>query len=198
MELDDLKNAWNSLERKGFEPNEIRQITNKKFQSNFGKLLIPEILLTAFNLYFVALIFFRFDELDTGILPIIGAITILILLAFPVLRIYGLVNLYLLGKPDQLPANTIEKVAIQKIRFQKIQKINMGLAFFLLVAILVLAVKIYNEYDVTQGIYFWLVAVGLSLLFVFIFRKISKKYQVAIEEAEVILSEMKNMNDEEY
>ena len=107
-------------------------------------------------------------------------------------------NLYLLGKPDQLPANTIEKFAIQKIRFQKIQKINMGLAFFLLVAILVLAVKIYNEYDVTQGIYFWLVAVGLSLLFVFIFRKISKKYQVAIEEAEVILSEMKNMNDEEY
>ena len=55
----------------------------------------------------------------------------------------------------------------------------------------ILNVKIYGEYDVTQGQYFWLITIGCSLVFIVGFNKwIRNYYTRSINEAESLLKEL--------
>ena len=201
MDLEDLKTIWNSKEE--FNNNEtlldaerVNKAISSKYHSKLKKILLPEIIITGVYFYFAALIKFKFSELETTTLEIWGKLAIVLLILLPVLRLSKLWNLYQLTNPNISYSNAIKKFAIEKIKFQKLQRLNINLAFFLILSVMVLSVKIYNEYDVTQSKYFWISFVFMTVLFVVIFnRLLTKKYNPSIEEAENLLQELENLSE---
>ena len=198
MDFEKLKATWQQLEVQSkeevsFVRQKIRLAIGRKYRVKLNRILFPKVIFTFACFYFVFLFVLFFDSFDTLLLKTTSLFAILFLLTLPMLSFYYLFKMYRLDQPGSLPTEMIKNFTKQKIRFQKLQKINLGLGFVLIIAIIVLSTKIYNEYDVTESQYFWMITCGGSFLFVMIFYKwINKKYNRSIAEAEYLLKELQD------
>ena len=85
MELDDLKNNWESVTNQTNNKNIltskiIDQMTQKKYYSNIKKIKYPELIGRIVCLLGLSFIAFNFNKLDTLFLQSIGVLTILLLM----------------------------------------------------------------------------------------------------------------------
>jgi hypothetical protein len=132
-----------------------------------------------------------FSTLETTLLENLGRMTILILLPFPVIRLALLWQFYHLGKTDKVYSETLRSFSQLKIKIQKLQQISIGLGFMLIVIIAILLTKIYNEYDVTQGKYFWIITTVIGISFSIIFyRYVVVPYNQSIQVIERLLNDL--------
>ena len=196
MEMDDLKSEWKKLETSYhdqdiFESEQVRKTIRQKYRSKMRRVLFPEIVGMLIALYFAALFFFHFSMLDTQFLQVEGIITIVLLLIVPGSRIYLLSRLYQSSNMAVPFQEAYAHFLRYKIKFQKMQMVNSALMFLLIISVIVLCTRIYNEYDVTSNKYFWAVTFSLSMLFVLFFEyKIKKGYLRLIRQAEDLLREL--------
>ena len=196
MELEELKKTWTHLGEEAdsadsFDLKVIQRLMRSGYRNKLKKLLVPELLIGALCFYFAALFGVMFSALETTLLENLGRIAIFLLLPFPVLRLTLLWQLYQLGTPDKAYSETLRTFSQVKIKIQKLQQISIGLGFILVVIIAILLTKIYNEYDVTQGKYFWgiTVLIGISLSLIF-YRYVVIPYKESIREVESLLKDL--------
>lgn len=196
MSLEELKEDWDSLAEnvkieETFSSEQINASLKSKYRSRINRTLLLESLMMSVYIYFMVLIVYRFDVLEKSYLQILGIVSVIVLVLLFVIRMIKLVGIYRWGYLMDSYAEQVQKLAIQKIRIQKFYLLNIIFGFFLLMSLVILNVKIYNEYDVTQNKYFWLISIASSLLFIVIINQwIRNYYTKAIDEAEVLLKEL--------
>lgn len=196
MELDDLKSTWNEMsnqlkEKKNSDLKIFDKMSKRKFYSNLKKIIIPEILGSAVCIGCAAFIGFNFDKLDKISFQIVGIVSILLLVILPVISIMSIQQLYQVGDMNKPYADTLKRFAIQKIKFCKLQKLNLTLSYLLLVTVILLSTKLFGRKEITDNNYFWILSISLGYIFLLFFSKwVTKKYSKTIRLTEDLLNEL--------
>ncbi|MEO8770728.1 MAG: hypothetical protein ABI402_11600 [Ferruginibacter sp.] len=195
MELDDLKNDWEAVSNQTSKQNKlthkiIDQMTQQKYDSKINKIKYPEwvgAIVCVLNVFYIA---FNFSKLDTLPFQIIGVSTSILLLVMAAIGLMSFNRLSLQGDLNRPYAETIRQFAIQKLRFQKFQRVNAFLGYLLLVGVVMLLPKLFYKKDVTDSKYFLIFAMSLGYIFLVFFSKwIYKFYKRSINQAEELLKE---------
>jgi hypothetical protein len=122
-----------------------------------------------------------------------GVLSILLLLLLPTI---SSLSTWKLSKPSNLNkpyAETLKAFANQKIRFIKLQKLNVTLSYLLLVSIIVLLSKLFSGKDLFDSKYFWLFSFTIGYIFLLFYSKwVDNYYRKKLQQAEELLAELAN------
>ncbi|MEM7655969.1 MAG: hypothetical protein AAF399_07560, partial [Bacteroidota bacterium] len=112
--------------------------------------------------------------------------------AFPALRLYRLHQL--LGVKLSRPLDEIEPIfRKRKQRFQRLQLLNGGLGFLLVIVVMVLTTKVYNEFDVVSGKTFWSITYFMAFGAVMALEyRLKRRYRRILTQAETILTTLQS------
>lgn len=195
MELEDLKNNWESATNQVCEQNIltskiISEMTQNKYQSKMKKIKNSELAGAFICILSVSFIVYNFYKLDTIFLQSIGVSAILLLIIMPALSYLSLAKFNSAKNIDQPYIEVIKKFAIQKLKFFKYQKINAFLSYLLLVTVIILLPKFFSGKDISFYKLFWIFSFSIGYLFLVFFSKWVKKfYSNSIQQAEELLKE---------
>ncbi len=154
MELDDYKNTWkstNSPVQNNSVPNLQKMETTHR--SKLKKIIIPEIAGGIICLAAAVVIIYYFKKLDSAFLQGTGILAILLLLVLPVISYLSTKNLSNAADVHKPYAATLKAFALQKVRFVKLQKLNVTLSYLLLVTIIVLLAHFFGDKDIAGNKY---------------------------------------------
>ena len=151
MEIDDLKNDWEAMstqteKQNNLTPKIIKQMTQKKYSSMINKIKFPEYIGGLICLLGAGFIGFKFSELDTIYLQIIGIIAMSLLILMPTISLLSFSRFNLMNDVNKPYAETLRQFAIQKLRFQKFQQANAFFSYVLLVTIIILLPKFFVNF----------------------------------------------------
>lgn len=195
MELNDLKNDWESATSHSNTQNRltsktISQMTKNKYQVKINKIKYPE--LTGGIVCLLGLVFigFNFSKLDTVFLESIGVLTILLLMILPILSFLSLKQFNSTSNFDKPYIEIIKQFANQKLQFLKYQKAMGFLNYLLLVTIIILLPKFFYGKDISFSKTFWMFAFSFGYIFLVFFSKwVNKFYRNSLLQAEALLNE---------
>lgn len=192
MELDDLKNAWATTNN----PTKIKaavidQITQSKYNSKVKKIVYPEIIGALICLLGAVYIGFQFHKLDASLVRGTGILAIVLLILLPIISLKSVLQFNRIGDVNKPYAETLKDFSLQKIRFYKLQKINMILCYLLLVTIIVLFSKLFGKNDITESKSFWIFSFSFGYLFLLFYAKwVAKYYSSTLQQTEELLKEL--------
>ena len=198
MELDELKSDWENRNNRPTNQNSltskmIDQMIQTKYNSKLNKIRYPEIgggLVCAIAIVFIAC---NFNELDTAVTRCTGAIAILLLLLLPILSFLSLSKLNSESAVNESHVEVLQQFAIDRLRFQRYQKMNVTLCYLLMVAIIILLPKFFYGKDMVINKAFWTFAFSFGYIFLMVFsRLISRYYGRSLNQAEELLREIKD------
>ena len=197
MNFDELQNSWEALDQQAqahpsLGNEQLRKQLQKHYRRTLGRILWPEWLALLICGYFAALFVYQFSTFDQLFLQVVASITIGLLIAFPVLRLWLLHAL--LGVKLTQPLEAVEPIfRNRKQRFQRLQMLNGGLGFLLVIAVMVLTTKVYNEFEVVSGKTFWSITYFLAFGVVMALEYLLKRrYQRILAQAENILHSLQS------
>ncbi|SEG05025.1 hypothetical protein [Flavobacterium urumqiense] len=196
MQLDELKNTWdnpnNPAEQKQHLTTKmIEQMTQKKYNSKIKKIAYPEIIGVIICLISVLFIGINFYKLDTTFLQGAGIVSVLLLATLSILSLLSLRQLTIPEDVNRPYAATLKIFATQKLQFFKLQKINAVLSYLLLVSILILMSKYFDDRDITGIKYFWIYSFSFGYLFLLFYSKwVAKYYKKTVKQSEELLQDL--------
>ena len=193
--MDDLKNAWDNassqVKKESLTPDAITQMTERKYYSKMKRIAYPEIggsLVCLMGIVYIAINFYR---LDTTFLQGIGVAAILLLLILSGISLFSLQQLRIKENVSATYAETIKLFAIQKLRFIKLQKVNITLSYLLLVAVIILSSKLFGGKDITNNKYFWTLSFTIGYIFLLFYSKwVFRFYNNTLKQSEELLQEL--------
>lgn len=197
MELDDLKNTWEQVNNNQVEKQQnlsskmIDQITRTNYYSSLKKITYPEI--TGAIICFIGATFIglNFRKLDTAFLQGVGIVSTLILLTLPVISLISLRQFNIIGDVTKPYVEILKKFAVQKIRFHKLQRVNITLSYLLLVTIIILLSKFFGGKDITGSKFFWTFSFSFGYIFLLFYSKwVLKHYNNTLRQTEELLKEL--------
>ena len=198
MELDELKSSWETLSRK-MEKQQllnskfIEQMTNQNYKSRLDNIARPEFIGSIICFIFAIVLIWNFDTLNTLILQICGGFSVLFLIVLPVLSLQSIRGLQTINMSLLTYKNTLKEFAVKKIRFQKIQKLNVFLSFIFMVALAPVSVKLIAGKDISQNITLWLTMLpGSVIVLFFVSRWVLRHYNNTLKKAEELLMEIES------
>ena len=155
------------------------------------KILLPEIVGSIVCLTAAAFIGLNFENLDSILLQGTGVLSILLLLLLPIISAISTWQLSTAHNVNKPYAETLKAFANQKVRFVKLQKLNITLSYLLLVSIIVLLSKLFNGKDLSDNKYFWLFSFTIGFIFLLFYSKwVEKYYYKTLQQAEELLNEL--------
>jgi len=196
MELDDLKNVWDTMsnqiqENQNLNPKLFDNMSNKKFHSSLKRILLPELLGSMFCFGFVIFILFNFQRLDAVSFKIAGVTSILLFIILPAISLFSIRQLYKSTDITKSYADTLKDFAHQKIKFCKLQKLNFTLSYLLLVTVILISTRLFGRNEATDNGYFFIISFSLGYIALFFFSKwVFKKYNIIIQQTEDLLNEL--------
>jgi len=192
MELDDLKNDWESATTQHrLTTKVIDQMIQKKYASKIKKIKYPELIGGIICLLGLGFVVFNFNKLDTVFLQAIGVLTMLLLIIQPAISFLSLKQFNTTDDLSKPYVEIIKQFAIQKLRFQKYQQVNAFLCYLLLVTIIILLPKLFYGKDISYNKSFWIFAFSFGYIFLLFFSKWVKKfYNNSLNQAEELLKEV--------
>ena len=196
MELDDLKNNWEAVssqinKQKNLNPEIIDQMTQTKYNAGLKKILYPEMMGIVICLAGIIFVFLNFGKLDTVVLQSTGIVTILLLMTISALSIYSIRPLMKIRDINRTYAETLKAFAAQRIRFHKLQQVNVLLSYLLLVATAILLSRIVSGKDISGSKYFWIFSITFGYIFLLFYSKwVMKHYSKTLKQAEELLKEL--------
>ena len=195
MSLEELKKNWDALA----STNNINTISSEQVQAAFkskyrsfsNRMLLFDAIILLIYLYFMAFTIAMFDRLEIGYLEVLGIVSIVLLFTLSVLRVLQLYRTFSNRSMDYSHSIVLEKLAKQSIKKQQYYLSNIVLGFVLVVILIVLNVKVYNEYDLIQSSYFWLSIIPGSLMFIVLLNTWMRNYYwKIIKESEELIQEL--------
>ncbi|MEO8795793.1 MAG: hypothetical protein ABI390_10020 [Daejeonella sp.] len=198
MDLENLKQDWNSMNTESAGSGKltgeiINQMTQRKINSKINKIRTPEItggLVCILGLVFIG---YNFEKLDNTFLQSIALITILLLIVLPLFSFLSLKQFDTSEDAKDKPyVETIRQFAVQKLRFQKYQQVNIFLCYLLLVGVVILLPKFFSGKDLSQSKTFWMFAFSFGYILLMVVSKWVKKYYAKnLNRAEELLNAVK-------
>lgn len=194
MELEEMRAEWNKLSTKVEKQEKlteevIEKLVKYKYRTGLKRISIPEYVGTLICYVAAAWLIINFGKLDGGIYQFFGAVIILLLFTLPVISLKSVTGMNRLRIATGTYAETIRDFAKQKIRFQKLQKINVSLALGLFVISLPVLANIQGK-DINAIPNFW-VFFPMSILLILMFSWwVLSNYNNALREAEEMLKEL--------
>lgn len=195
MELDDLKNAWNNAnaqaKNEGLTPAIITRMTERKYYSKMKRIAYPEIGGITVCLMGAAYVAINFYRLNTAFLQGVGIASIVLLLLLSAISLFSLQQLRMKNDVNKTYVETLKLFATQKLRFFKLQKVNVTLSYLLLVAVIILSSKIFGGKDITSNKYFWLFSFTIGYIFLLFYSKwVFRFYKNTVKQSEELLQEL--------
>lgn len=198
MELDELKFSWEALSEKLEKQQKlnsklIEQMTNQTYRNRLNTIARPESAASIFSFITAIFLAFNFGKLDTWFLQVFGVLSVLFLIVLPVLSLQSIRGLRTIKVSLATYANTLKEFAVKKIRFQKLQKLNVAFSFLFMIVFAPVSVKLIAGKDISQSITFWLIVVPVSVVFLFFFSRWTlKHYDHSLQKAEELLHEVES------
>lgn len=193
MELDELKNEWQSVNnqtaiQKKLTPKMIDKMMHKKYDSAIKKIKYPEWAGGIICLLAVIFIVFNFGKLDTLFFKTVGVAAVLLLLLLPAISVLSFNRFNLTADVSKPYAETLRQFAIEKLRFKKLQQANAFLSYLLLVCVIILLPEFFGGKDITTLKFFWVYAFSIGYLFLlFVSKWVKKVYGNSLNQAEELL-----------
>ncbi len=198
MELEDFKSTWREVTiqlmgKQNFNPKMFDKVSKKKFRSGLLKIVLPEILGSTVCIASVFFIVFNFYKLDQIAFKIAGALSILIFLVLPVLSIISIQQLHKGVDIEKPYSDVVKQFAIRKIKFCRLQKLNLSLSYLLLVSVILTSARIFGRNETTDSKYFFIFAFSFGYIFFLVFSKwVSRSYNKTIRQTENLLRDLSN------
>jgi small-conductance mechanosensitive channel len=196
MELDDLKNTWDAASNQpGKEnyltPKMIDQMTQDRYGASLKKIAYPEMAGILICLTGAVYTGQNFYKLNTVWMQAAGVIAILLLLTLPVISIISTRQLTMAKDVNKTYAETLKEFANKKLKFHKLQRLNVTLSYLLLVMTIILFSRFFSGKDITGSKYFWIFSFSAGYLFLLFYsRWVLKYYRKSLGEAEELLKEL--------
>ncbi len=198
MELDELKSSWETLSRKMEKQHQlnaklIEQMTNHNYNHRLNNIARPEFAGSIICFIMAIALIWNFNALDTTLLRVFGGFCVLFLIVLPVLSIQSIRGLQSIQMRLSTYKDTLREFTIQRIRFQKIQKLNVIFSFIFMIAFAPVSVKLLAGKDISQNITLWLTILPFSLLVLYIVTKwVLSHYNHTLKRAEELLAEIES------
>lgn len=195
MELDDLKDTWgaqnNNEEQQNLTFKIIDQMTHEKYKSKIEKIAYPEIVGSLICLTAAVFIGFNFYKLDTTFLQGVAGLSMLLLLTVSIISFLSLRQLTMVADLSKPYAEVLKTFAIQKLKFYRLQKINITLSYLLLVTITILLLKLFYGKDIAENKYLWIFSFTIGYIFLlFISTYVFKFYKKTLTQTKELLQEL--------
>jgi len=196
MELDDLKNTWqdisNQAEKKQtLTPEMIDHITRNKYHSKIKTIALPEILGALICFAGAGYIGLNFGTLETFFYQAAGIVTIVLLVALPLISLASIRQLKMTGNVNRSYADTLKQFAIQKIRFCRLQKLNFTLSYLLLATAILLSARLFGKSWASGNKFFFIASFSIGYIVLLFFSKwVWKRYNNILQQAEELLKEV--------
>jgi hypothetical protein len=196
MELDDFKSTWDEMtnqvnEKQNLNLKILDKMNKMKFHSSLKKIILPEILGSVVCISCAVFIGFNFDKLNTISFQIMGVVSILLLIILPAISLMSIQQLYKSGDINKSYVDTLKEFAVQKIKFWKLQKLNLTLSHLLLVTLILLFTKLFGRNKITESNYFFIFSVSFGYIVLVFFSKwVFRSYNKTIRQTEDLLNEL--------
>ena len=193
MELEEFKNILNSASKgeQQLTPKIIDQMTERKYHAKMKKIAYPEFIGIAICLAAAIFIGLNFEKLDTGFLQGTGVVSIVTLTALSIISYVSLQSFSDVKNVNKAYVETLKAFATHKLRFYKLQKINVLLSYLLMVTFIILLSKFFNGKDVTENKYFWIFSITFGYIFLQFYSKwVMKYYRKTLNQTEELLKEL--------
>ena len=198
MELDELRSAWETLSMKMEKQQQlnaklIEQMTNQNYKHRVNNIARPEFIAGIISFIMAIALILNFGKLNTLLLQVFGGFSALFLIVLPVLSFQSIKGLQTINMSLSTYKNTLKEFAIQKIRFQKFQKLNVFLSFIFMVAFAPVSVKLLAGKDIFQNLIPWLTIFPASVIVMFfVSRWVLRHYNNALKKAEELLTDIES------
>jgi hypothetical protein len=196
MELRDLKNSWDDItdqvsRHEILNVKMIDQMTISRYRSSLKKIAYPEMIGSIICLGGAVFIFLNFAKLDSSFLVGTGIVSIFLLLIIPLISLLSVQWLRVARDLNKTHAESLKEFALQKIRFHKLQRINVTASYLLLVGVIILLAKFFGGKDIAESKYFWILSFSIGYIFLSFYSKwVLKKYDHSLARAEELLKEL--------
>jgi hypothetical protein len=195
MELEEMKLAWNDLSKK-VEKQEIlnqqmiEKMTKDQFQTNLKKIALPEYIGTIICYLGAAYLSVNVPKLDEPLIQFFGVISIALLLILPIISLQSVRAMRNVNLAAQTYLETIQVFGKQKLRFQKLQKLNVSLGLFLMVIGVPVLLSIQGM-SLNPTPLFWMLYFPLGVMFFLGFSYwVLKYYNRKLKATEKLLTEV--------
>ncbi|MCH6235013.1 hypothetical protein [Cognataquiflexum rubidum] len=195
MELEEMKLAWNDMSKR-VEKQEIlnqqiiEKMTKNQYQNNLKKIALPEYIGTIICYLGAAYLSVNVPKLEEPLIQLFGVISIALLLVLPIISLQSIRAMKKVNLSSHTYLETIQIFGKQKIRFQKLQKLNISLGLFLMVigVPVLLAIK---GISLDPTPLFWMLYFPLGVMFFLGFSYWTLKYyNKALKATEKMLAEV--------
>jgi hypothetical protein len=152
---------------------------------------LPELLGSLICISSAFFIGFNFDKLNGFFYQIIGVLGISIFVIVTAISLLSLQNLYKVGDVGKPYVDTLKDFATQKIKFHKLQKLNLKFSYLQLVIVVLLLPKLFSKNGIPYSIYLYAFSFTCCFIFLLFFSKwVMKSYNKTIRQTEDLLNEL--------
>ena len=198
MELEDLKDYWNSVNKQSekeqqITSNMINQATRKKYSSMVKRIAYPEITGISFCLFSILFLAINFRNLNTDFLNGVGGVSIILLISLCIISSISLRQFNTTEDMNKPYSETLRKFAVKIFRFHKLQKINFMLCYLLLLTTVILLPKFFSGKDITDNKYFLTFSIISGYIFLLFYSTfVLNYYKKTIRQTEELLKELQS------
>jgi len=180
MELEEMKSNWDEMSKR-IEKQEIlnnhliEKMTHQKYKSKLEKIGNSEYIGILTCYLAATYLIINFTKIEEFIFQLLCIITILLLFTLPIISLKSLRGMKNISIHTAKYSETIKTFMHRKMKFYKLQRINMILAFLLLIILLPVLASIYGK-DINSITNFWTIIVPVFIAFFASFSFITWRY----------------------
>jgi hypothetical protein len=197
MELEEMKNTWGKLSKR-VEKQEIltaqliEKITQQNYNSKMNKIHYSEYVGTIICYVGASYILMNFSKIDEVLIQVLAGISVLLLFTLPVISLKSVRSIRNIDITSNTYLENINLFVKQKIKFQKLQKLNVALGlFFMLIVLPVLAAIQGKSLDQIPD--FWTLIFPIFVSFFLVFAWwVLKSYNKVLSATEKMLTDINN------
>lgn len=197
MELDEMKNLWEGMSKK-VENQElltkklIEKVTEQKYHSKLNKIRYSEIIGAIICYLGAIFLIMNFIKIDPLAEKVFAVIAIGLLLTLPVISLSSLSSMQKLQISSKTYLDTLNDFGKRKIKFQRLQKLNVSLGLFLII-IAIPVLSAIKGVDLSKTEHFWTLTFPISVIaFLGFAIWVLRSYNKSLEATEKLLSEINN------
>ncbi len=195
MELDEIKQAWQAMGKR-LDNQEtltnrlIEKITDERYHSKLNKIGYPEYIGSLICYLGAIYLIFNFSKLEDVRMQLFAGIAVALLITLPIISLKSLQTVKGVPISSKTYLAAIDDFGKRKIRFQKLQKLNVSLGLFLMLVAIPVLSEIQGK-DIAQTPYFWTVIFPASIAFFLAFSFwVLRFYDRILNETEKMLSDI--------
>ncbi|OBX25384.1 hypothetical protein LX77_01718 [Gelidibacter algens] len=197
MELEEMKNTWGKLSKR-VEKQEIlttqliEKITQQNYNSKMNKIHYSEYVGTIICYVGASYILMNFSKIDEVLIQVLAGLSVLLLFTLPVISLKSVRSIRNIDITSNTYLENINLFVRQKIKFQKLQKLNVALGlFFMLIVLPVLAAIQGKSLDQIPD--FWTLIFPIFVSFFLVFAWwVLKSYNKVLSATEKMLTDINN------